>query len=214
MKRIGFSKKYFTLWKITESDETADVEGVFLPYRKKDEQFIKNLSFDEKTAKRKAIFENVENFEIDFKLCSPKYWKEQKSLDELFFDYCEHRKESVKQILLENGFGEVNGQIVFPEHFKKIKHQKSVIKKISKQDEIEVLILSNINSENEFRFSFQKEVFVGIWEGETKGFIYQGFEYFFPIIEGGSRRFKNKKAKLKVSDFEAGIYKIKQIKIL
>ena len=45
----------------------------------------------------------------------------QKSLDELFFDYCEHRKESVKKILLENGFEDIDGQVVFPEHAKKIK---------------------------------------------------------------------------------------------
>lgn len=212
MFRIGFSKKYFTLWKVTETEAETNANGVFLPYRAKDEQFIKNLSFDEKKAKRKAILENVEDFEIDFNLCSPKYWK--KSLDELFFEYCEHRKESVKKILLENGFGEVDGQIVFPEHFKKIKRRNSIAKKISKEDEIEVLILSNINSENEFRFEIKKEVFVGFWGGETKGFIYQGFEYFFPIIEGSSRRFKNKKAKLKVSDFEAGVFQIKQINIL
>ena len=125
MKRIGFSKKYFTLWKVAEELEWEELEGVNLPYLKTDLQFIKNLSFDEMTAKRKAIFEGVENYEIDFGLCSPKYLeKKEIDLDEIFFEFCNHRKESDKKILLENGFKDIDGQVVFPEHAKKIKQSK------------------------------------------------------------------------------------------
>ena len=125
MKRIGFSKKYFTLWKIAEELEWEELEGVNLPYLKRDLQFIKNLSFDEKTAKRKSIFEGVENYEVDFGLCSPKYLeKKEIDLDEIFFEFCNHRKESDKKILLENGFEDIDGQVVFPEHAKKIQQSK------------------------------------------------------------------------------------------
>ena len=125
MKRIGFSKKYFTLWKVAEELEWEELEGVNLPYLKKDLQFIKNLSFDERTAKRKSIFEGVENYEVDFGLCSPKYLeKKEIDLDEIFFEFCKHRKESDKKILLENGFQDIDGQVIFPEHAKKIKQSK------------------------------------------------------------------------------------------
>ena len=125
MKRIGFSKKYFTLWKVAEELEWEELEGVNLPYLKKDLQFIKNLSFDERTAKRKSIFEGVENYEVDFGLCSPKYLeKKEIDLDQIFFEFCKHRKESDKKILLENGFQDIDGQVVFPEHAKKIQQSK------------------------------------------------------------------------------------------
>ena len=125
MKRIGFSKKYFTLWKVAEELEWEELEGVNLPYLKKDLQFIKNLSFDERTAKRKSIFEGVENYEVDFGLCSPKYLeKKEIDLDQIFFEFCKHRKESDKKILLENGFQDIDGQVVFPEHAKKIQQTK------------------------------------------------------------------------------------------
>ena len=125
MKRIGFSKKYFTLWRVDEGLEWEELKGVNLPYLKKDLQFIKNLSFDERTAKRKSIFEGVENYEVDFGLCSPKYLeKKEIDLDEIFFEFCKHRKESDKKILLENGFEDIDGQVIFPEHAKKIKQSK------------------------------------------------------------------------------------------
>lgn len=215
MKRIGFSKKYFTLWKVAEELEWEESKGVNLPYLKKDLQFIKNLSFDEKTAKRKSIFEGVENYEVDFGLCSPKYLeKKEIDLDQIFFEFCKHRKESDKKILLENGFEDIDGQVVFPEHAKKIQLRYLVVKEIEDKDEIEVIVLSNLNCENELRFEFKNEVFFGCWNENSKGYIYQGIEYFLPIISGKPKRVKNKPVKVKIGDFKDGVYQIKQMYVL
>lgn len=161
MFRIGYSKKYYTLWKVTESTEWVEVDGVNLPCKKRNAEFIKNLSFDEFTAKRKSIFEGVENYEVDLSLCGVKYLIEQyeaKSLDELFFEFCESRSEVVKEILLQNGFKDHNGQIIYPEHFQKIVTLKkfNLFDMKTKQEEIQELT-AKIEELKKQRFEATKE---------------------------------------------------------
>lgn len=156
MLRIGFSKKYFTLWKVVEKKDWAKVDGLGLPFKKKTIKFIKNLSSDEMKAKRKAIFEGVENFEIDLSLCGIKYLTEQflsKSDDELFFEFCESRSEILKEILLQKGFQDIDGQIVYPEHFEKI------IKEYSMKTNQETIkeLTEKINEVKELREQVKQE---------------------------------------------------------
>ena len=198
---------------------------------------------DENEAKRKAIFKGVENFEIDFdlygrnasfvtrkelfsKIPSNKYFffefgrlKGQKiqdcnDFDYLFWFFNESQNIHAKAILLENGFIEFEGQVVHAEHAKKIKLRNLVVKEIEDKDEIEVIILSNLNCENELRFEFKNEVFFGVWNVCSKGYIYQGHEYFLPIISGKPKRVKNKPVKVKIGDFKAGVYQINELTIL
>lgn len=243
MLRIGFSKKYFTIWDVKETTEFQKIDGLNLPYQKISYCYIQNLSMNEAEAKRKAIFKGVENFEIDFdlygrnasfvtrkelfsKIPSDKSFffefgrlKGQKiqdcnDFDFLFWFFNESQNIHAKSRLLENGFEEIGGQVVHAEHAKKIKLRDLVVNEIAEKDEIEVIVLSNLNSENEFRFESKNEVFFGAWNGESKGFIYQGFEYFLPIIGGRPKRVKNKPVKLIVGKYDAGIYEIKQMYIL
>ena len=243
MLRIGFSKKYFTLWKVIETTEFEQVEGVNLPFKLISFNYIQNLSMDEEQAKRKAIFKNVENFEIDFdlygrnasfvtrkelfsKIPSDKSFffefgrlKGQKiqdcnDFDYLFWYFQETQNEPSKNRLLENGFEEIDGQVVHAEHAKKIKLRDLVVAEIADKDEIEVIVLSNLNCENELRFEFKNEVFFGCWNENSKGYIYQGIEYFLPIIGGKPKRVKNKPVKVKIGDFKAGVYQIKELNIL
>lgn len=215
MLRIGFSKKFFTLWNVTEKKVWAEVDGLELPFQKITTQFIKNLSSDEGTAKRKAIFEGVENFEIDYGLRGVKFIKEKIiDLDELFFEFQHTRKKSIKEILLQHGFADQNGQIVYPEHSKKIKLRELVRNEIADKTEIEVKIISNLNEENEFRFAIKNEVFHGFLIGNSKGLKYQGHEFYLPVINGKAKRIKNKKAKLSVGKLNADVYQIKSIEIL
>ena len=153
MIRIGFSKKYFTLWDVIETTEFEQVEGVNLPFKLISFNYLQNLSMDEEQAKRKAIFKNVENFEIDFdlygrnasfskrqelfsKIPSDKSFffefgrlKGQKiqdcnDFDYLFWFFNESQNIHAKARLLENGFEEIDGQVVHAEHAKKIQQSK------------------------------------------------------------------------------------------
>ena len=243
MLRIGFSKKYFTLWDVQETTEFQRIDGLNLPYQKISYCYLQNLSMNESEAKRKAIFKGVENFEIDFdlygrnasfvtrkelfsKIPSDKSFffefgrlKGQKiqdcnDFDYLFWYFQETQNEPSKNRLLENGFEEIDGQIVHAEHAKKIKLRDLVVAEIADKDEIEVIILSNLNYENELRFEFKNEVFFGCWNENSKGYIYQGIEYFLPIIGGKPKRVKNKPVKVKIGDFKAGVYQIKELNIL
>ena len=243
MIRIGFSKKYFTLWDVQETTEFQRIDGLNLPYQKISYCYIQNLSMDENEAKRKAIFKGVENFDVDTdlrgrnasfyhtkelfsKIPSDKSFffefgrlKGQKiqdcnDFDYLFWYFQETQNEPSKNCLLENGFEEIDGQIVHAEHAKKIKLRDLVVAEIADKDEIEVIVLSNLNCENELRFEFKNEVFFGCWNENSKGYIYQGIEYFLPIIGGKPKRVKNKPVKVKIGDFKAGVYQIKELNIL
>mgnify|MGYP003605985961 FL=1 len=243
MLRIGFSNKYFTLWEVTTTTEFKNFDGLRLPYQKTYFHYLQNLSMDEKEAKRKAIFKGVENFEIDFdlygrnasfskrqelfsKIPSDKSFffefgrlKGQKiqdcnDFDYLFWYFQETQNEPSKNRLIENGFEEIDGQVVHAEHAKKIKLRDLVVAEIADKDEIEVIVLSNLNCENELRFEFKNEVFFGCWNENSKGYIYQGIEYFLPIIGGKPKRVKNKPVKVKIGDFKAGVYQIKQMSVL
>ena len=243
MLRIGFSTKYFTLWDVKETTEFQRIDGLNLPYQKISYCYLQNLSMNESEAKRKAIFKGVENFEIDFdlygrnasfyhtkdlfsKIPSDKSYffefgrlKGQKiqdcnDFDYLFWFFNESQNIHAKARLLENGFEDFEGQVVHAEHAKKIKLRDLVVKEIEDKDEIEVIILSNLNSENELRFELKNEVFFGVWNVNSKGYIYQGFEYFLPIIGGKPKRVKNKPVKVKIGDFNAGIYQINELTIL
>ena len=243
MLRIGFSTKYFTLWDVKETTEFQRIDGLNLPYQKISYCYIQNLSMDENEAKRKAIFKGVENFEIDHdlfgrnasffhkkelfsKIPSDKSYffefgkfqgepiKNCTDFDYLFWFFNESQNIHAKAILLENGFVEFEGQVVHAEHAKKIKLRGLVVNEIKEKKEIEVEVLSNLNSENELRFEFKNEVFFGVWNVNSKGYIYQGHEYFLPIIGGKPKRVKNKPVKVKIGDFNAGIYQINELTIL
>ena len=231
MLRIGFSKKYFTLWDVQETTEFQRIDGLNLPYQKISYCYLQNLSMNESEAKRKAIFKGVENFEIDFdlygrnasffhkkelfsKIPSDKSYffefgkfqgepiKNCTDFDYLFWFFNESQNIHAKAILLENGFFEFEGQIVHAEHAKKIKLRDLVFNEIKEKKEVEVEILSNLAFENGFMFSFKNEVLNGIYLGEKKEMFYNGFTYYLPIIEGKAKRFKGKTAKLKIEKFD------------
>jgi hypothetical protein len=211
MFRIGFSKKYFTLWKVVEKKDWTKIDGINIPFKKVTKQFIKNLSSDEMAAKRKAIFEGVENFEIDLSLCGIKFLIKQylsKSDDELFFEFCESRSEILRGILLHKGFVDIDGQIVYPEHFKKIineysmktnqetiqeftekiKEIKALREEIKKERllecEFEIGEKVNVYSKIGFRYSVDDRLFVG-----------QGFIKGINVDDEGEFFYKLKKAK-------------------
>lgn len=245
MLRIGFSKKYFTLWDVQSTTEWNVVDGINLPYQKISYCYLQNLSMDENEAKRKAIFKGVENFEIDHDLfgrnASFFYRKELFSkipsdksyffefgkfqgepiknctdIDYLFWFFNESQNIHAKAILLENGFVEFEGQLLHAEHAKKIKLRDLVIKEIEGKKEIEVEILSNLNGDNEFRFSIKNEVFFGFFLGLSKDMYYNGVTYGLPIINGKAKRIKNKLVKISIVRLNNlnGLYEVNNFEIL
>ena len=227
MLRIGFSKKYFTLWDVIETTEFEQVEGVNLPFKLISFNYIQNLSMDEEQAKRKAIFKNVENFEIDFDLYgrNASFSKRQELFSKIpsnksfFFEFGKHKGKQIslidvdylfwyyqetlnvnaKAILLKNGFVELNGQVVHYEHAQKISLRELVINEIEGKTELEVEVLSNIDfSSKRFRFAIKDEVFEGVYTDEIKTLEYKGFFYGMPLVKGKAKRIKNKKAKINI----------------
>lgn len=212
MLRIGYSKKYFTLWKVIEKKDWAKVDGLDLPFKKVTKQFIKNLSSDEMTAKRKAIFEGVENFEIDFSLCGIKYLIKQflsKSDDELFFEFCEYRSEILREILIKKGFQDIDGQIVYPEHFEKIIKEysmktnqetiKELTEKINEVKELREQVKQERLSECEFKIGEKVNVYSKIvfrYKGNSeKVFEGKGFVKAIGVDDDGEFIYTLKKEK-------------------
>ena len=227
MLRIGFSTKYFTLWDVQETTEWTSVGGLNLPYQKISYCYIQNLSMDENEAKRKAIFKGVENFEIDHdlfgrnasffhkkelfsKIPSDKSYffefgkfqgepiKNCTDFDYLFWFFNESQNIHAKAILLENGFVEHEGQLLHGEHAKKIKLRNLVFKELEGKEEVQVEILSNIDGNNCFRFSYKNEVLWGGFQGQTKAMFYNGITYYLPVIDGKAKKIKGKIVTLKI----------------
>ena len=227
MLRIGFSTKYFTLWDVQETTEWTSVGGLNLPYQKISYCYIQNLSMDENEAKRKAIFKGVENFEIDHdlfgrnasffhkkelfsKIPSDKSYffefgkfqgepiKNCTDFDYLFWFFNESQNIHAKAILLENGFVEHEGQLLHGEHAKKIKLRNLVFKELEGKEEVQVEILSNIDGNNCFRFSYKNEVLWGGFKGQTKAMFYNGITYYLPVIDEKAKKIKGKIVTLKI----------------
>ena len=227
MLRIGFSKKYFTLWDVTTTTEFKNFEGLHLPFQKTYFHYLQNLSMDEKEAKRKAIFKGVENFEIDHdlfgrnasffhkkelfsKIPSDKSYffefgkfqgepiKNCTDFDYLFWFFNESQNIHAKAILLENGFVEHEGQLLHGEHAKKIKLRNLVFKELEGKEEVQVEILSNIDGNNCFRFSYKNEVLWGGFQGQTKAMFYNGITYYLPVIDGKAKKIKGKIVTVKI----------------
>ena len=133
----------------------------------------------------------------------------------MFWFFNESQNIHAKAILLENGFVEIDGQILHAEHAKKIKLRGLVVNEIKEKKEIEVEVLSNLTRDGEFRFSIKNEVFFAYFFGNTKEMYYNGITYFLPIIDGKAKRFKGKSAKLTIEKINGDwSFEINKIEIL
>lgn len=240
MLRIGFATRFFTLWDVKTSREWKSVDGFNLPFDRITFKFLKNLSTNEKEAKRKAYLNGVENFEVDHDLNGRKIdligkkksftriasdrslffesgkYKDQlisncTDPDYLFFYYLESNNIHAKNKLIEFGFVEYKGQILHKEHFKKTRLRNLAFKELVEKTKIKTFIISNLNDRNEFTFEFKNEVFHGVFIGRSVRRIYKGFEYYFPIINNKPKRVKNKFLQLIFEEVEGEIFKTKII---
>ena len=213
---IGFANKMYTLWSKTFIETNR---GGFNTYK-----FIQNISKDLEVAKNK-----YPNAEIDLTLRGhreitrmvfekPKYNDDEFSFGKYagekiaestdykylawYYGQIEHdttRKEIIKSILEPLGYG-FRGElcIMDPETYKYYLEEKAIeeaAKKMVESGNIEFVPEYNIDYEGEINVDGILYRFENFQE-----FFYSGYEYYLPVLNGKSKRIKNKK--VIVTEFE------------
>ena len=226
MKVIGFTNKFYTLWEVTEDTRdlgnghkyvvthfvyvkniSFDKETAFSKYP--------GVAFDEnlrgKTASfntEKEVWDNVDRFRFG------KYKYEK--IDNYDLNYLTwywdqvsgDHKEYVASVLKANGyevrkstFTNYNGDetttyyLMSPEALENEKKSMAAYDKalnsLKNNEEISFIPEYNLNEDGEYRdenliFHFN----------ETKEMCYNGYPYYLPVLNGKSKRFKNKNVKV------------------
>ena len=218
MKVIGFTNKFYTLWEVTE--DTRDL-GNGHKYVVTHFVYVKNISFDKETAfskypgvdfdenlrgktqswdTEKEIWENVDTYrfgkfkyekigdhDIDYLAW---YW------DQVSGDH----KEYVGSVLKNNGYeirtwGDNNQYLVDPETIenekKAMKAMNEMTEKLNSSESFEICFDHNPDEDGYCRvddilYHFQ----------DVKENWYNGFPYYLPVLNGKSKRIKNKNIKV------------------
>lgn len=218
MKVIGFANKFYTLWEVSE--ETQDL-GNGHKYVITHFYYIKNISFDKETAftkypgldfdenlrgktqsweTKKEVWDNVDTYrfgkfkyekigdhDIDYLAW---YW------DQVSGDH----KEYVGSVLKRHGYeirtwGDNNQYLVDPKTIenekKSIEAMNKMTEKLNSSDSFEICFDYNPDEDGYCRvddilYHFQ----------EVKENWYNGFPYYLPILNGKSKRIKNKNIKV------------------
>ena len=212
---IGFTNKMYTLWQKTF------IENNYGGYDKY--EYVKNISMDFEEAKKK-----YPNAEIDLTLRGHKeitrvvFEKPQYNDDEFSFGkyagqkivestdykylewyYCQidnrTQKEIIRSILEPLGYG-FSGEyhIMDPETYRYHLEEKSIkeaAKKMVESGNIEFIPTHNIDYEGEINVDGILYRFENVQES-----YYAGYEYYLPMLNGKSKRIKNKK--VIVTEFE------------
>lgn len=230
MLRIGFANKYFTLWNVDERTEYRDAGGVFLPFQKIYFHYIKNLAMDEKKAKTKAIFEGVEDFNVDHDLRgkTSSFSSERAMFSKMptdkspFFEFGKYSGQKItavedrqylfwyyqesqnihcrRRLLDEFGFKEWNDQIVEPELFEQMEYRNYVRSEILETGEGIGRLISNLDENGVGRVEFNEEIFF-VKFPEFGLNSYRGFDYYVPMKDGKQKRIKGKFLHFKINGF-------------
>lgn len=221
---IGFATKFYTLWSIAtdynySQNEYGQVSltGITTRYT-----YLGHLSFELDKAKAKVIEKGIELSGVDMSLKGQSSWEYKDKIyckiptsDLGFFDfgkydgqiisqctdinyvewyYFETSNKYAKQVLLSNGYAELNGHIVKQEIADRMNATDSLIAEITASGEFTFVAEKNLSGAGEITI-----------EGITIRFAnyiratYNGFTYGMPSINGKGKRIKNKKLKCIVS---------------
>lgn len=211
--KIGFAYKFYTLWEMTQENR---YEGNGRVHIVTDYKFIKNISMDREVVEQKypgiEIDENLRGKNHSF--FEEKYvWTEQdkfrfgkyagsKFTDCYDYSYLawyytqidesqqEHR-DIIKSILVDHGY-EVKGDIVLsPKEVQERKEMKERTKEFIEMVENGELL----EFTPEYNLSFDgiyRQDLIFFKFPEVKEMYYQDYVYFLPIINGKTKRIKNK----------------------
>lgn len=215
MKRIGFTKKYYTLWDVTvdknyHQNERGQITSVYETVRY---SYLGNLSFDLEKAQEKAKAKGCTNLEPDTDLYGRnKSWEkttkkivpeslEYSERDELLMICCSNRPENTPEVqkkalsvLLDKGYCKmINGIVTLSEFVDKME-QYFIDREDAINGELPNTFLIERNPDYEgwtysdgFNLRFDK----------IKANYYNGFEYYLPVDgKGKTKRVKNKKIEL------------------
>ena len=226
MKVIGFANKFYTLWEVSEETQdlgnghkyvithfyyikniSFDKETAFTKYPGLD--FDENLRGKTQSWEtKKEVWDNVDIFRFG-KYKGEKITGSDTSYLEWYWNqvYGEH-KDYVSKILEENGYevrkycyesenGTTTSEYLMnPESLKEEARRKEELNKkiaeLNTSKELELFIESNPDWEGNYRdgdiiYHFQ----------EVKENYYRGFDYYLPVVNGKSKRVKNKKIVIK-----------------
>lgn len=221
---IGFASQYYTLWMLTTRIEESQFE------RRKvyEYTFIKNISHDLEAAKQKYPNASIdltlrghdyicrsESEQINQDLFQFGLYKGEKisyctDLDYLYWyvrqGLGEENKKHCLDVLLANGYGLVDEFVYTPEEME----QRRIIQKeiadiedlISKGCYIELQITSNALFEKEDLFIVLTDKRLRLIFSEAKTLMYNGYEYYLPIINGKAKKLKNKHVRVYVKNYE------------
>lgn len=211
--KIGFAYKFYTLWEMTQESR---YEGKNRIHIVTDYKFIKNISID-----REVVEQKYPGIEIDEALrgkshsfFEEKYvWTEQDKFRfgkyagveiSKCYDYSylawyytqidesqEEHRSIIRSVLIDHGY-EVKGDIVMsPKEVQERKEMKERTKEFIKMAEngelLEFTPEYNLDSSGIYR---QDLIFFKF--PEVKEMYYQGYVYFLPVINGKTKRIKNK----------------------
>lgn len=220
---IGFASQYYTLWMLTIRAEESQFE------RRKvfEYTFVKNISHDLEVAKQK-----YPNATIDLTLrghtniCRSESEKINQDLFQFGryqgtkisnctdLDYLywyvrqvlsDENKKHCLDVLLAHGYG-LEGEFVFtPEEMEQrriIKKEIADLEDSINKGYIELQITSNVLFEKEDLFIVLTDKRLRLIFSEAKSLMYNGYEYYLPIINGKAKKLKNKHVRVHVKNYE------------
>lgn len=211
---IGFSNKFFTLWKITEI-KGNDSNNVCYYH-----EYIKNISFSED--KVKEVYPNIViDKTINGKHSFYSYTKDKNKIDDdkfqfgrfvselineckdneylkWYFNNCynEKSKAVAADVLISRGWKLDDNDIISPKEIKNMNDEHEYFKSLISSKKIEVEI--NTNPSEEGIVKIKDNIFIKF--PEVKEMYYNGYFYYMPIVNRKTKRVKNKT--IKITEFE------------
>ena len=233
MKAIGFANKFYTLWDITEDTRTlGNGRSCIITHY----CYIKNISFDKETAfakypgvpfnedlrgksiswdSTKEVWDNVDTFRFG----KYKYEKiDGSDLNYTTWYWCQvngEHKDYVAEVLKNHGYeirkyGDGSEYLMSPEALENERKEMAELneKLAEVKDATELTFIPDHNCDDEGYLRMGNVLY---HFPEVKENCYQGFPYYLPVINGKSKRIKNKN--VKVTEFTYNVDKFNDLVI-
>lgn len=242
MLKIGFARKYFTLWDVTSFTEYGQGSTGTYSYTRTVYTFHQNLSINEEKAKQKASEKGVKDLTVDtelfgrsgrsFEKVSPReyvkyedtqfsygkyvgeYFDKSEDVDYLdwFYKDSGNINAAKRLVELDDYYLIENGELITQDVLESRKISEKIESQLKKDGFVEIFVERNVDS-----YGFLNVDGVSFNFGEVRENYYNGWDYYLPVLNGKQKRIKKKTLKVyaelgKVSDFET--WKVSNFEIL
>lgn len=249
---IGFTNKYYTLWSITtDTNYVGTAEAGYRSYETINYCYIQNLSMDLEEAQAKAKLRGVTNLTPDDELkgknrnfgYTRKLYSEIPREKLSFFDfgkyagqlittstdlkyiewYCgETNNKFCKEVLLNNGYIDNDGEIISKDRYEQIMNKKATDAILESTDFIVVEAERNLKYDEGDRLATGKFQVNGadvtFFFSDFREMYYNGYSYALPLTDGKAKRIKGKKIKISYrvdsEVFDSKAYFVNKVEIL